>query len=131
MDFGLGALSKLKLLQHQLPSLSLDPLLEQQLQIERQNQVNLSYFDAYFNEKTYGPDEKMLVGRDVYYQNVVIFIQRMQNLVTFKGVALVWANIPISLLDYVLKCYTFQLDDQECKILNKDTIIDNWTFTLF
>lgn len=72
----------------------------------------------------------MSVGKDVYYQNVVLFVQRIQNLVTFKKAALVRTNIPTSLWGSALEWYTSELDDQERENLNKDAGIDNWISTL-
>lgn len=40
---------------------------------ERWNQAALSYFDPHFN-KAYGKSEIVLVGKDVYYKNVVLFV---------------------------------------------------------
>ena len=62
----------------------------------RLNQSDLGYFDPHL-DKTHGEGEIVSVGKDVYYMNVVLFVQRLQNLVTFKGVALVKANIATSL----------------------------------
>lgn len=40
---------------------------------EKGNQADLGYFDPYLN-KAYGQVEIVLVGRDVYYKIVVLFI---------------------------------------------------------
>lgn len=63
---------------------------------ERWNQVNLGYFDLHL-DKAHGEGEIVSVGKDVYYKNVVLFVQHLQSLVTFKGAALVKANIATSL----------------------------------
>lgn len=50
--------------------------------IEKRNQANLCYFDPYL-DKAYEKDEIVLVGKNMYYKNIVLFIQRFQSLVTF------------------------------------------------
>lgn len=44
--------------------------------IERSNQANLVYFDAQFN-KVHGKSELMSIKKDVYYRNIVFFIQHL------------------------------------------------------
>ncbi len=63
---------------------------------ERWNQVNLEYFDPHLN-RAHEEGEIVSVGKDVYYRNVVLFVQRLQSLVTFRGAAFVKANIATSL----------------------------------
>lgn len=41
---------------------------------KRWNQANLSYFDPHFN-RAHGEGEIVLVGKDMYYKNVVFFVQ--------------------------------------------------------
>ncbi len=63
---------------------------------ERWNQADLEYFNPYL-DRAHGEGKIVLVGRDVYYRNVVLIVQRLQSLVTFCGAALVKANIATSL----------------------------------
>lgn len=63
---------------------------------ERWNQADLGYFDPHLN-RAYGEGEIVSVGKDVYYKNVELFVQRLWSLVTFRGAAFVKANIVISL----------------------------------
>ena len=86
------------------PSLNLDATLKSLLAgdslpkafIERWNQANLGYFDPHL-DRAHGEGEVVLVGKDVYYRNIVLFVQRLQSLVTFKEAALVKANVATSL----------------------------------
>ncbi len=50
--------------------------------IKRWNQVDLGYFNPYF-DRAHKEDKIVLVEKDVYYRNVMLFVQRLQNLVTF------------------------------------------------
>lgn len=63
---------------------------------ERWNQANLGYFDLYL-DKAHGEGEIVLIEKDVYYRIVVLFMQHLQSLVTFRGAALVKTNIATSL----------------------------------
>lgn len=56
----------------------------------------MEYFDLHL-DTAYEEGEIVSVGKDVYYRNVIFFVQRLQNLVTFQGAALVKANIATSL----------------------------------
>lgn len=63
---------------------------------KRWNQFDLGYFDPCL-DRAHGEDEIILVRKNVYYRNVVLFVYRLQSLVTFQGAALVKVNIAISL----------------------------------
>lgn len=62
-----------------LPNLNVSskplPLADLQLKaIDRWNQSDLSYFDPHFDTKVNGEGKVVLVGKDVYYRNVVLFV---------------------------------------------------------
>ena len=97
---------------------------------DRWNQSDLGYFDPHL-DKAHGEGEIVSVGKDVYYRNVVLFVQRLQNLVTFKGVALVKANIATSLRGSALEWYTSELNDFDYDTLNNDPGVKSWINTLF
>lgn len=62
----------------------------------RWNWSDLGYLDSHLN-RAHGKGKIMLVGKDVYHKNVVLFIQRFQSLITFKEAALIKANVVTSL----------------------------------
>ena len=103
---------------------------KQPTRVERWNQTNLGYFDSHLDDKAYDAREVVLVGKDVYYHNVVLFIQCIQNLVTFKGTTLVKNNIAISLRGSALEWYTSELSDFNCDALNNDPGVKSWINTL-
>ena len=70
------------------------------------------------------------MGKDVYYRNVVLFIQRLQSLVTFRGASLVKANIATSLRGSALEWYTLELSDFDRDALNNDPGVKSWINTL-
>ena len=49
---------------------------------ERWNQADLGYFNLHL-DTAHGEGEIVSVGKDVYYRNVIFFIQRLQSLVIF------------------------------------------------
>lgn len=58
------------------------------------NSANLGYFDSHFN-KVYDKGEMILVSKDIYYWNIMLFVQHLRSLATFKEVIFVKANITI------------------------------------
>lgn len=63
---------------------------------KRWNQADLGYFNPHL-DKAQGEGIVISVGKDVYYRNIVLFVQHLQSLVTFKGAALVKANVATSI----------------------------------
>lgn len=49
---------------------------------ERWNQADLGYFKPHLN-RVHGKGEIVLVGKNVYYKIIVLFVQGLQSLVTF------------------------------------------------
>lgn len=96
---------------------------------ERWNQADLGYFDPHL-DSAHGEGEIVSVGKDVYYRNVVLFVQRLQNLVTFRGAGLVKANIATSLQGSALECYTSELSDFDRDALNNNPSVKSWVNTL-
>ena len=76
-----------------------------QVSTERWNQADLGYFEFYLN-KAHRTSEIVSVDKDLYYRNVVLFVQHLQSLVIFRGAAFVKANIATSLRGSALEWYT-------------------------
>ncbi len=96
---------------------------------ERWNQADLGYFDPHL-DRAHGEGEIVSLGKDMYYRNVVLFVQRLQNLVIFRGAALVKANIATSLQGSALEWYTSELSDFDRDALNNDPGVKSWVNTL-
>ncbi len=96
---------------------------------ERWNQADWGYFDPHL-DRAHGEGEIVLVGKDVYYRNVVLFVQRLQSLETFKGAALVKANVATSLRGSALEWYTSELSDFDRDAVNNDPRVKSWINTL-
>lgn len=50
--------------------------------IKRWNQADLDYFGSHF-DRIYRKGEIVLVGENIYYRNVILFVQHFESLVTF------------------------------------------------
>lgn len=61
------------------------------------NLSDLGYFDPWLDNICTRQRELEIIGEEVPYRSIVQFIERIEMLVRFKGVALVNANITNSL----------------------------------
>lgn len=61
------------------------------------NQAELDYFDPWSDKICARQSEVEIVGKEVHYRSIVLFIKRIEMLVRFKGMTLVKANISNSL----------------------------------
>ena len=93
------------------------------------DQADLGYFDPYL-DRAYGEGEIVSVEKDVYYRNVVLFVQRLQSLVTFRDAALVKANIATSLRGSALEWYNSELSNLDRDVVNNDPVVKSWINTL-
>lgn len=69
---------------------------------ERWNQADLGYFNHHL-DKAHGESEIVSIEKNVYYQNVVLFIQRLLSFVIFQKAVLIKANIATSLRSSALE----------------------------
>ena len=60
----------------------------------------------------------------------MLFVQRLQSLVTIRGAALVKTNIAISLQGSALEWYISELSDFDRDALNNDLGVKTWINTL-
>ena len=92
---------------------------------ERWNQADLGYFDPHL-DRAHREGEILSVGKNVYYRNVVLFVERLQSLVTFRGASLVKTNIATSLRGSALEWYTSELSDFNRDALKNDPGLKSW-----
>ena len=95
---------------------------------ERWNQSDLNYFNPHLDQ-AHGEGEIILVEKDIYYRNVVLFVQRLQSPITFQGATLVKANIITSLQGSALEWYTFELSNFDWNALNNNPSVKSWVNT--
>ena len=80
--------------------------------------MELGYFDPHL-DLSHGEKEVVTVRKDVYYRNVVFFVQHVWDLVAFKGVNLVKTNLTILLHGASLEWYNSELDESDRDGLRK------------
>lgn len=95
-------------------------LLNSSLRGKRWNQAELGYFDPHL-DRAYGEGKVISVGKKVYYRKVVLFVQRVQSLATFRRALLVKTNIATSLHGSALEWYTSELRNFNHDTLNNDS----------
>lgn len=98
--------------------------------INRWNQLNLGNFNLHLNRKVHDEGKIVLVGKNIYYRNVLLFVQLIQNLATFKDIALVKVNIPNLLRGSALEWYTSELIEFNHDALNNNLGIKSQINTL-
>lgn len=82
---------KLKLSQPSPSSLYFEPFIlasEHPTQVKYWKHADLGYFDSDLDDKAHDAEKVVLVGKNVYNWNVILFTQRIQSLATFKGATL-------------------------------------------
>ena len=63
--------------------------------------MNFDYFDSYFN-KSYDEDEIVIVKKDIYFRNVILFIERLKDTIFVKDFFIIKINLNIVLKDTIL-----------------------------
>ena len=80
----------------------------------------LGFFDPYLTSSL-GLGDVVTVGKELYYRSVILFIDRIADLVTVKPAALVRANINICLRKAALSWYILELNDAKRSDLRNNT----------
>lgn len=78
----------------------------------RWNAADLGFFDPHL-DKSYGEGEVVTVGKDTYYRSPILFVERIRDLATVKGAALVRSNLNTALRGSALAWYTAELSNLE------------------
>ena len=76
------------------------------------NATELGYFDPYL-DKSYGEGEIITVKKNMYYRSVILFVERIHDLATVKGEAIVRTNINTYFRGSALAWYTSELSNLE------------------
>lgn len=77
---------------------------------DRWNPSDLRYFDPHL-DKSYGEGEIVTVGKDIYYRNVILFIERLNDVTNVKGATMIKANLNTALRGIALLWYITELSD--------------------
>lgn len=93
---------------------------------DRWNPADLGYFDPHL-DKSYGEGEIVIVGKDLYFRNAILFVERVRDVATVKGDATVRTNLNTALRGAALKWYTAELSNLERTGLRNDPRgVDEW-----
>ncbi len=85
--------------------------------------AELGYFDLHL-DRCHVEGEIETIGRDLYYRNVILFVQRIQDLIAFESIELVKENF-MTLLHWVsFEWYTSEFDESNCDDLRKTPVIE-------
>ena len=91
---------------------------------------DIGYFDPLL-DKAYGEGELLTVGKDTYYRNVHLFVERIKDIAMIKGSALVRNNVNTTLRGSAQAWYTAELTNLERIGLRADTNgVDAWCSAL-
>lgn len=94
------------------------------------NATEIGYFDPHL-DKSYGDGEIVTVGKDVYYRSVLLFVERIKDVASVKGEAIVRTNLNTCFRGSALAWYTAELSNLERRGLRAEgNGIEDWCQTL-
>ena len=95
---------------------------------DKWNSSDLSYFNLLLN-KSHDEEDVITLKKNVYYWNVILFVERIRNLANVKNFTIVRNNINTALRDSTLKWYTFELFNlKKIKLRFDDNDVKKWCF---
>lgn len=77
-------------------------------EFDRWNSSNLDFFDSHL-DKSFTKDDVIIVNKDVYFRSVILFINRIRDLIITKNSIIIKININIAFRDTALAWYTTEL----------------------
>ncbi len=75
---------------------------------------------------SHGEGKVLTVEKDIYNRNLILFVQHVRELVVYKGVDLVKANLTILFCNAFFKWYTLELDESDRDNQMKTPGIKKW-----
>ena len=93
----------------------------------RFNPGDVGFFDPFYNNKSAdtGPGMEH-TGKETFFRDVVVFIDRIKDVSHTKGTELVRLNLQLCLRGEALEWYTSQLTDAEKRLLTYGQDLDEW-----
>ena len=88
---------------------------------------DVGFFDPFYDGKSNDTAPGMEhAGKDTYFRDVTVFIDRIKDVSRVKGAELLRNNLQICLRGEALKWYTCQLTDNEKRLLTYDNNVEEW-----
>ena len=92
---------------------------------------DVGFFDPFYNGKSSDTAVGMEhSGKETYFRDVTMFIDRIKDVARVKGVELVRNNLQIYLRGEALEWYTCQLTDNEKRLLTYGNAVNEWSRAL-
>ena len=89
--------------------------------------ADVGFFDPFYDGKSSDTAAGMEhTGKDTYFRDVIVFIDRIKDVARVKGAELLRTNLQICLRGEALEWYTCQLTDNEKRLLTYGNDVDEW-----
>lgn len=93
--------------------------------------TDVGFFDPFYDGKSSDTGAGMEhAGKDTYFRDVTMFIDRIKDVARVKGAELLRNNLQICLRGEALEWYTCQLTDNEKRLLTYGNHVDEWSAAL-
>lgn len=92
---------------------------------------DVGFFDPFYDGKSSETASGMEhAGKDTYFRDVTVFIDRLKDVARVKGADLLRTNLQICLRGEALEWYTSQLTDNEKRLFTYGSNVDEWSTAL-
>jgi len=85
----------------------------------RADEVGFFFPDLHYS---YGTTDIVTIGKDSFYRNTTVFLDRLDDIVRLKGAEMVRSNLPTCLRGAALQWYTTELTDLEKSSLRSASV---------
>lgn len=93
--------------------------------------TDVGFFDPFYDGKSSDTGAGMEhAGKETYFRDVIVFIDRIKDVARVKGAELLRNNLQICLRGEALEWYTCQLTDNEKRLLTYGNNVDEWSAAL-
>ena len=92
---------------------------------------DVGFFDPFYDGKSINTRLGIEhTGKETYFRNITVFINRIKDVARVKGTELLQNNLQIYLRGEALEQYTCQLTDNEKRLLSYGINVDEWSKAL-
>ena len=87
-------------------------------QSPRFNLGDIGFFDPFYDNKSTDTGPGMeYTGKETFFRDIIVFINRIKDVSRTRGIELVYTNLQLCLRGEALEWYTLQLTDAEKRLL--------------